>query len=177
MSLTSIRIFAVLAAFFGAPTLHAQPPSDGSVPFPRIGVFGPVTARIKAGDRAPDISFTKGLQPAGALSNSVNLTGRTTVLVFFPLISRNSQAIAAWNDVVEHFTGRPVQFIMMTSERESSLLPWLAQHSVAGMLLYDPDGQTGRSYGLLGNNGHGLYRLRRKRSLAFRRPSSRTTIP
>ena len=79
---------------------------------------------------------------------SVTLTGRTTVLVFFPQISTNSQAIAAWNDVVEHFAGKPVQFIMMTSEKESILLPWLAQHPVGGTVLYDPHGRTGRSYGL-----------------------------
>jgi hypothetical protein len=65
------RILAPVAAFFGALNMHAQPPSGGSVPFLREmpGVFGPVTARIKAGDRAPDISFTKVLQPAGALLN------------------------------------------------------------------------------------------------------------
>lgn len=144
------RILAPVAAFFGALNMHAQPPSGGSVPFPREmpGVFGPVTARIKAGDRAPDISFTKVLQPAGALLNSVALMGRTTVLVFFPQISPNSQAIAAWNGVVEHFAGKPVQFIMMTSENESILLPWLAQHPVGGTVLYDPHGRTGRSYGL-----------------------------
>jgi uncharacterized protein (TIGR03435 family) len=144
------RILAAVAAFLGALNMHGQPPSDGSVPFPREmpGVFGPVTARIKAGDRAPDISFTKVLQPAGTPLTSVTLTGRTTVLVFFPQISPNSQAIAAWNDVVEHFAGKPVQFIMITSEKESILLPWLAQHPVGGTVLYDPHGRTGRSYGL-----------------------------
>ena len=142
------RIFAALAVFPGALNMHAQPPPDGSVSSPRVGVFGLATARIKAGDRAPDISFTKVLQPAGALLNSVTLTGRTTVLVFLPQISPNSQAIAMWNGVVERFAGKPVQFIMMTSEKESILLPWLTQHPVGGTVLYDPYGRTGRSYGL-----------------------------
>ena len=144
------RILAAIPAFLGALSMHAQPPSDGSVPFPREvqGVFGRVTAGIKAGDRAPDISFTNVLQPAGAPLTSVGLTGKTTVLVFFPQISRNSQAIAAWNEVVAHFAGKPVQFIMMTSENESILQPWLAQHPVGGIVLYDPHGRTGRLYGL-----------------------------
>jgi hypothetical protein len=76
-----------------------------------------------------------------------DLSGKTTVLVFFPLVSRNPRPMAMWNADVEHFAGKPVQFVLITSEKESSLLPWLAQHPVSGSLLYDSDGETGRAYG------------------------------
>jgi len=124
---------------------HASNPSAGVFP----GLFGPVSARLKAGDFAPDLVFAKVLQPAGAVAPSAtNLSGKTTVLVFFPLVSRNPQPMAMWNAVVERFASRPVEFVLVTSEKESTLLPWLAEHPVSGTVLYDPGGQTGRAYGL-----------------------------
>jgi hypothetical protein len=49
--------------------------------FGQIGLYGPVTAHVKAGDLAPDITFTKVLNApvAGSWSQS-NLSGQLTVL-------------------------------------------------------------------------------------------------
>ena len=112
------------------------------------GFFGPVSARLRAGEVAPDLVSTRLLQPAGAASWNPNLSGRTTVLVFFPLISRNPEPMRMWNAIVHRFAAKPMQFVMITSEKESTLLPWLALHPVSGSVLYDAGGQTGRAYGL-----------------------------
>jgi hypothetical protein len=53
--------------------------------FGQIGLYGPVTSHVKAGDRAPDIAFTKvlGAPVAGSWSQT-NLSGQLTVLAFYP---------------------------------------------------------------------------------------------
>lgn len=113
------------------------------------GIFGQVTAHLKAGDDAPDIQFTKVLHaPGTAQWSSANAFGQTTVLVFLPLVSRNRQQVDMWNGLVDSFAARSVQLVLITQETESTLLPWLAQHPVSGWLLYDPTGSTGRAYGL-----------------------------
>ena len=112
------------------------------------GFFGPVSDRLRAGDNAPDLVFTKVLQPAGATTWNSSLSGKTTVLMFFPLISRNPDPMRTWNAIVHRFAAKPIQFVMITSEKESALLPWLAQHPVDGSVLYDLEGRTGRAYGL-----------------------------
>jgi peroxiredoxin len=150
VNLQRIYVLSVLVGLFAKTDMRAQSPNGVSSPSVAAirGVFGAVSVRLKAGDFAPDIVFTKVLEPAGGSWNSADLFGKTTVLVFFPLVSRNPQAMTMWNAVVERFAGKPVQFVLITSEKESSLLPWLAQHPVSGSVLYDPDGQTGRAYGL-----------------------------
>ena len=113
------------------------------------GIFGPVTVHLKAGDDAPDIGSTKVLHaPSTAQWSSANAFSQTTVLVFLPLVSRNLQQVDLWNGLVDRFAARPVQLVLITQEKESTLLPWLAQHPVNGWLLYDPTGSTGRAYGL-----------------------------
>ncbi len=141
MKLQRICAFVVLIGLFAMANMPAQPPEDG--------LFGPVTAHPKAGDLAPDLTFTKLLNsPNSGSWSAANLSGTTTVLVFFPLVSRNPQPIALWKAMIERFSNKPVQFVLITSEKESTLLPWLAQHPVGGWVFYDPEGQTGRSYGL-----------------------------
>jgi uncharacterized protein (TIGR03435 family) len=88
------------------------------------------------------------LQPVGDSWSSAELSGKTTVLVFFPLVSRNPKPMTMWNAMVERFAGKPVRFVVITSEKEETLAPWLAQHPVSGSVLYDAEGQTGRAYGL-----------------------------
>ena len=113
------------------------------------GVFGLVTVRLKAGDDAPNIEFTKVLHAQGTVQwSSANAFSQTTALVFLPLMSRNPQQVDLWNELVERFAARPVQLVLITKEPESTLLPWLAQHPMSGWLLYDPAGSTGRAYGL-----------------------------
>jgi len=117
--------------------------------FGQIGLYGPVTGHLKAGDRAPDISFTRMLNApvTGSWSQS-NLSGQLTVLAFFPDTTHNPQAVAEWNAVVERFDGKPVQFVWITGEKESTLLPWLEQHTIKGWVFLDRKGQTGNAYGM-----------------------------
>jgi uncharacterized protein (TIGR03435 family) len=117
--------------------------------FGQTGLFGPVSNPLKAGDRAPDIAFSKILAAAGAAPwISANLSGVVTVLAIFPDTSHNPDAIARWNTLAQQFAGRPVQFVWITGERESSLVPWLANHPIKGWVLHDPQGENGRSYGM-----------------------------
>ena len=145
MNLQRICASIVLAGLLAVADMPAQ--SLGPDNFP--GLFGPVTAHVKAGDLAPEVTFTQLLSsPNSASWSSANLSGKTIMLVFFPLISLNPKPMAEWNATIERFAGKPVQFVLITSEKQSTLLPWLAQHPIDGWVLYDPDGQTGRAYGL-----------------------------
>jgi uncharacterized protein (TIGR03435 family) len=117
--------------------------------FGQSGFFGPVTARLKAGDVAPDLAFTRVLNnPEHVGWTEANLSGKITVLVFFPDTTDNLESVTAWNALIEQFSGKPVQFIWITAEKESSLLQWIGKHPVHGWVFLDSDGKTGRSYGL-----------------------------
>lgn len=115
----------------------------------RPGVFGPVTVNLKAGDDAPNLEFKRVLHAPGAAQwSSANAFSQTMALVFLPQLSPNPEMVDLWNQVVERSAARAIQLVMITGERESTLLPWLAQHPVDGWVLYDPSGATGRAYGL-----------------------------
>lgn len=117
--------------------------------FGQAGLFGPVSNPLKAGDIAPDVRFEKILNSTGPVSWSpANLAGQVTVLAIFPDTSHNLDAISRWNALVEQFAGKAVQFVWITGEDESTLVPWLAEHPLQGWVLHDPKGETGRSYGM-----------------------------
>jgi uncharacterized protein (TIGR03435 family) len=117
--------------------------------FEPTGIFGSVTAHLKAGDLAPDLVFTKILNASSAAPwRSANLSGQMTVLAFFPDTSHNLQSVSRWNALVDQFADKPVQFVWIIGEKESSLLPWLQKHPIKGWVFHDPLGATGRSYGL-----------------------------
>lgn len=117
--------------------------------FGQISMYGPVTARPHAGDLAPDLTFTKTLSsPTNDSWSPANLAGQLTVLVFYPDTSHNLESVTLWNAVVNKFAGKPVEFVWITGERESTLLPWLEQHPIKGWVLHDPKGKTGNAYGL-----------------------------
>ncbi len=151
MNLQRVCVHIALTGSLAIANAPAHSPNNvNNQPAPAFpGLFGPVSVRLKAGDLAPDIVFTKVLQPTGTASwSATDLSGKTTVLVFFPLISRNPQPMRMWNAMVDRFAAKPMQFVTITSEKESTLLPWLIQHAVSGSVLYDAEGQTGRAYGL-----------------------------
>jgi len=111
--------------------------------------FGPVSVPLKAGDFAPEIVFTRILNNAsGAGWTSQSLSGQLTVIVFYPDTSHNLQSVVMWNALVDQFAGKPIQFLWITGEEESSLLPWLQLHPLKGWVFHDPDGATGRTYGM-----------------------------
>jgi uncharacterized protein (TIGR03435 family) len=117
--------------------------------FGQIGLYGPVTIQLKAVDLAPDIRFTKVLsRPGSAQWHSANLTGQLTILIFYLNTSRNLQTITMWNSLVDAFAGKGVQFLFVSGEKESTLLPWLSLHPIKGWVFHDPAGQTGKAYGL-----------------------------
>jgi uncharacterized protein (TIGR03435 family) len=113
------------------------------------GLFGKITSRPKAGDPAPEISFTKVLHSAASSPwTPASLNGQVTVLMFLPYISGNPEIVTQWNALVEQFADKRVQFAWITGEKESTLSPFLKEHSIKGWLFHDPDGATGRAYGL-----------------------------
>ncbi len=112
------------------------------------GLFGPVSVHLKAGDFAPDIRFDEVLHSAvGVAWNQGNLSAHLSVLVFLPDTHDNPDLVTKWNELVGKF-GDAVQFVWITAEEESSILPWLAQHPMSGWVFNDPPGKTGQAYGL-----------------------------
>jgi uncharacterized protein (TIGR03435 family) len=117
--------------------------------FGQISLYGPITTRPHSGDLAPDLTFTKVLSsPANDSWSPTNLSAQITVLVFMPDTTHNMQIVNLWNAEVEKFAGKPVGFVWITGERESTLMPWLQQHPVKGWVLHDPEGKTGNAYGM-----------------------------
>jgi uncharacterized protein (TIGR03435 family) len=117
--------------------------------FGQVGVFGPVSTRPEVGDLAPDIAFTKVLsEPQGTSWLPSSLFGQMTLLEFYPDTSHNLESVKRWNAMIDQFAGKPVQFVWLTGEEESSLALWLADHPLKGFVLLDPTGATGRSYGM-----------------------------
>jgi uncharacterized protein (TIGR03435 family) len=115
----------------------------------QMGVYGTVAVRVKAGDRAPDVAFTKVLSaPVAGSWSQTNLSGQLTVLTFMPDTSHNPQVVTRWNDLVEKFSDQPIQFLWITGEGESTLLPWLEEHPISGWVLLDSTGRTGNAYGM-----------------------------
>ncbi|HEY6273430.1 MAG TPA: redoxin domain-containing protein, partial [Terriglobales bacterium] len=112
-------------------------------------LYGPITTHLRAGDVAPDFTFTKVLNAPGSIPwNTSNLSGHLTILVSYPDTSHNLQSVTLWNALVEQFADKPVQFVWITGEEESTLLPWLNQHPVKGWVFHDPSGHSSQSYGL-----------------------------
>ena len=112
-------------------------------------MFGPVAAHLKAGDFAPEVNFTEVLIPGAATPwTSAALSGRLSVLGFFPDTSHNPQAIEQWNALVRQYRQKPVQFVWITSEYNPPLAPWLRDHPLEGWVLLDPLGATGAAYGM-----------------------------
>ncbi len=115
----------------------------------QTAIYGPVTVRLKAGDLAPDFLFHSVVSMSGAAASGVpNLAREITVIAFFPDTSHNIQTVSTWNALVDHFGDRPIQFVWITGEKESILLPWLREPPLKGWDIHDAEGATGRAYGI-----------------------------
>ena len=90
--------------------------------------------RVKAGDRAPEIDWTKIVQSPESAKYRPGLTGQYTVLQFVPPVTANAQAIGQWNKLIAKFKDRPVQFIWIASENWSAVQPFLREHPMDGWL-------------------------------------------
>src|SRR6202042_95240 len=119
------------------------------VGFGQMGLYGPISSHVKAGDLAPKIKFAKTLNaPVAGSWSQANLSGQVTVLTFMPDTSHNPEIVELWNAEIKKFNGKLVQFVWITGEKESTLLPWLDQHPLEGWVFLDPKGQTGNAYGM-----------------------------
>lgn len=107
-------------------------------------VFGQIPSPVKAGDLAPNISWTRIL----AGGDPGTFIGRVTVIGFFPVVSPNESLVSRWNELVTKFDGQPVHFVWIASEYQPPLNPWLEKHPFSGCLLLDPLGATAQAYGV-----------------------------
>jgi uncharacterized protein (TIGR03435 family) len=102
----------------------------------------------RTGDPAPDIVYTRVLQPPGAVWTPAVLQGRAAVVLFWNNDPREGAIVSVWNELVDRFAGAPVEFIWIAQEADASLAPWLAQRPIGGWMLHDPAGATSRAYGM-----------------------------
>lgn len=102
---------------------------------------------VRAGDDAPDIVYTELLGGRGPWT-SAKLRGQVTALICFPYVSGNPRLVREWNERVERFEGKPVQFLWVASEAQDTLLPFLKANPVKGWLFNDLEGRTTRAYGI-----------------------------
>jgi uncharacterized protein (TIGR03435 family) len=108
---------------------------------------------MKAGEQAPMLVWTKIVASSPETAGPGHLAGQTTVLLFLPPVSHNKQTVGIWNDLVERFADRSINFVWIAKEEESSLIPFLKNRTVRGWLLLDPDEKSYQAYGVEGASG------------------------
>jgi uncharacterized protein (TIGR03435 family) len=118
-----------------------------------VSMFGQVPALAKAGERAPNLTWTKIVASVPASGGPRSLFGQTTVLLFLPPVSHNEQAVSMWNKLVEQFADKPVNFVWIANEAEESLARFLKSHPVRGWLALDPQEESYKVYGVEGAAG------------------------
>jgi hypothetical protein len=116
-------------------------------------MFGQIPARAKAGDRAPNLTWTKIVASVPASGGPQSLLGQTTVLLFLGPVSHNEQVFSIWNKLAEQFVDKPVNFVWIANETEESLGPFLKSHPVRGWLALDPQEESYKAYGVEGAAG------------------------
>src|SRR5215469_6436559 len=131
----NFKLFLLLLAFAGSV-------------FPQTGSYGHVTNHVRAGDTAPEITFTSVLSSStSAPLSQLNFSSDLTVLVFSPDTSHSLESVSQWSALVDQFVNKAITFVWVTSEQDSTLMPWLSQHAMPGWVLYDQDGGLGAAYG------------------------------
>ncbi len=110
--------------------------------------FGQMPIPVKAGDRAPSLTFTKVVHAGSALGGPQSLFGQITVLNFLPPVSVNEQALIRWNELVDQFADKPVNFVWIANEKEETLVPFLKTHPVRGWMVLDPEEDSYQAYGI-----------------------------
>jgi len=81
-------------------------------------VFGQVTAPVQTGDRAPNLTWAKIVASAPNSGGPQGLVGQTSVLLFLQPVTPNEQALSIWNELVEQFADKPVNFVWIANEGE-----------------------------------------------------------
>jgi uncharacterized protein (TIGR03435 family) len=115
-------------------------------------MFGQVPLTVKAGDPAPNLTWTKIVASTPTSAGPRSLLGQTSVLLFLPPVSHNEEMVSTWNTLVEEFADKHVNFVWITNEPEESLAPFLKSHPVRGWLVLDPQQESYKSYGIEGGD-------------------------
>jgi uncharacterized protein (TIGR03435 family) len=69
--------------------------------------------------------------------------------VFFPNVSDTTAAFAAhWNELVELFAGKDVQFVLIARDGEPNLKFWLLRNPIEGWLLLDANWESAWRWGI-----------------------------
>ncbi len=108
---------------------------------------------VKAGDRAPSLNWTKVVASGSPSGGPQSLLGQITVLLFLRPVSSHEHALLRWNELVQEFAGKPVNFIWIANEQDTSLAPFLKSHHVAGWMVLDSREESYRAYGVEGAAG------------------------
>lgn len=115
--------------------------------------FGQNPTPVRAGDPAPNLTWTKIVASSSTLAGPQNLSGQVTVLLFLRPVSHNEQTVSNWNKLVEQFADKPVNFLWIANEPEESLAPFLKSHAVRGWMVLDSQEESYKAYGIEGGAG------------------------
>jgi uncharacterized protein (TIGR03435 family) len=104
---------------------------------------------IMPGDVAPPVTLKAVLQsPSTSIPDWNTLKGKVVVLEFWatwcgPCV----EAIPHLNELVEHFKGKPIEFINVTAEDEAHVAEFLKFRHMSGLIGLDPDKSMIDAYG------------------------------
>lgn len=114
-------------------------------------IFGEVSMPVKAGDPAPNLTWTKVIASDANSVGPQNLSG-TAVLLFVGPVSINEETLSHWNNLVQQFADKQVNFVWIANEKEELLAPFLKMHPVRGWMVLDPEEQSFKAYGIEGGD-------------------------
>lgn len=111
-----------------------------------------IERKPEAGFKAPELSLEKLLQaPEGTEANWDALRGKVVVLEFWGTwCGACILEIPRINELAERFKDEPVQFISVTFEDESTVLPFLKKKAINTWIGLDTDRSMVQSYGVKG---------------------------